>query len=57
MKNGMKKPRKTQKEMGYVSIGAWGSPDLRAKIEAVAIRNRRSMSAEILIALENHVTK
>ncbi len=47
--------KKTQKELGYVSIGAWVRPETRDALAAVAESNRRSLSGELVLAIEAHV--
>jgi hypothetical protein len=47
--------KKTQKQLGYVSIGAWVRPETRDALEAVAEANQRSKSREIVLAIEAHI--
>lgn len=49
--------KKTQKERGYVSVGAWVRPELKNSLEVVATKNSRSVSAEMVLAIEAHVAQ
>jgi predicted transcriptional regulator len=49
--------KKTQKQLGYVSIGAWVRPEIRDALEEMAQANERSKSREIVLAIEAHVAR
>ncbi len=54
----MKKKRfakKTQKQLGYVSIGAWVRPELRMCLAAMARSRGVSLSSVIITACERDV--
>jgi len=50
-----RKFKKTQKQLGYVSVGAWVRPWLYDALARLAADNRTSLTAEITAAIEAHV--
>lgn len=47
-----RRKKKTQRELGYVSIGAWVRPELQARLLAYAEQRRISQTSIIEQALE-----
>lgn len=50
-----RKYKKTQKQLGYVSLGAWVRPELYDAVARRAAANHWSLTAEIVLALEAHI--
>ena len=50
-----RKYKKTQKQLGYVSVGAWVRPGLYDALARLAAGNRTSLTAELTAAIEAHV--
>ena len=50
-----RKFKKTQKQLGYVSVGAWVRPELYAALARMARDKGTSLTAEITAAIEAHV--
>lgn len=47
--------KKTQKELGFIYVGAWVSPDLHNLLTVAAVSNGRSLSSELVVAVKAHV--
>jgi hypothetical protein len=47
--------KKTQKELGFIYVGAWVSPDLHNLLTVAAVSNGRSLSSELAVAVKAHV--
>ena len=50
-----RKYKKTQKQLGYVSVGAWVRPGLYDALARLAAGNHTSLTAELTAAIEAHV--
>lgn len=47
--------KKTQKELGYIYVGAWLCPDLHILLASAALSNGRSVASELTVAIKAHV--
>jgi hypothetical protein len=54
MKTRLKK--KTQKQLGYVMVGAWMCPQIADQLRARAVLHNRSLAAELTAAVSAHLS-
>jgi len=54
MKTRLKK--KTQKQLGYVMVGAWMCPKLADRLRAMAVLNGLSLAAMLTVAVKDYLT-
>lgn len=52
-----KRVKKTLAERGCTNVQAWIEPTLVARLDARAERGRRSRAAEVVLAIEGHVSR